>query len=35
MNGGMGFYGGNCIGDRYGGIVIFACKLTKMVDEEM
>jgi len=35
MNGGMVFYGVNCIGDRCGGIGIFACKLKKMADEEM
>jgi len=35
MNGGMVFYGVNCIGDRCGGIVIFAGKLKKMADEEM
>ncbi len=35
MNGQMVFYGVNCIGDRCGEIVIFACKFKKMVDEEM
>jgi len=35
MNGELVFYGVNCIGDRCGGIVIFACKFKQMADEEM